>query len=79
MLLNDAQAAAESFVQANEPRIRRLADELLARGDISGDEAVNLLGDLIEPPAPADDPLPRADASARCDDQDHGSRRHSSI
>ena len=56
MLLNDAQAAAESFVQANEPRIRRLADELLARGDISGDEAVNLLGDLIEPPAPADDP-----------------------
>ncbi len=55
-LLDDARAAAEIFVSANETAIRRLANELLMRGDIGGGEAVTMLGPLVEPPAPADVP-----------------------
>nr|WP_232479271.1 AAA family ATPase [Roseomonas rosulenta] len=54
-LLGDALAAAEGFVRANEASIRRLADELLARGNIGGADVVAILGSLVEPPVPEDD------------------------
>lgn len=54
-LLDDARSAAEIFVSANETAIRRLADELLVRGDIGGADVVTILGALVEPPTHVDD------------------------